>query len=76
MFEEVEKIIDTLKTKKNLHYIQFVPHREQHSVLWWETLFGVGGIGKCLSPILRNAYEKQSIGNPGSRVFGTDFVEI
>jgi len=48
MFDEVQKVIDTLKAKENLHCIQFVPHREQHYVLSWETQFSVGSIVKWL----------------------------
>jgi hypothetical protein len=33
MFEEVEKIIDSLNAEQNVQHIQFVPHREQHRVL-------------------------------------------
>jgi hypothetical protein len=33
MFEGVENVINAPKAKKNLHYIRFVPQREQHMVL-------------------------------------------
>ena len=33
MFEEGENVINAPKAKKNLHYIRFVPQREQHMVL-------------------------------------------
>jgi len=33
MFEEVEKVTDALNLKQNLHYIESVPHIEQHCVL-------------------------------------------
>ena len=61
MFEDAEKIIDTLRAKQNLYYIQFVPHREKPFVQRWEILFGLGSIGKYwLQPTLRNAYGTQS----------------
>jgi len=43
------------KTRQNLRYIQFVPHREQHSALWWENPFGDGSVGTWLYSTLRTA---------------------
>ena len=40
-------VVNPLKTKTNLHYIQFVPHRERR-VLRLERPFGDHSVGKWL----------------------------
>ena len=73
MIEEVEMKNNHMKTRQNLQYDQFVPHREQHSCCdEKDPLATVVLVHGC--SLLENC--TQSTGNPVRRVLGSVLVDI